>query len=64
MFWVNFQTTNHTFDLVPSLFFIVDQEQIFTLNSSTMAVCAYVNISSVVEFQRWWVLKSKIFAMW
>ena len=22
------------------------------------------NISSVVEFQRWWVLKSKIFAMW
>ena len=21
-------------------------------------------ISSVVEFQRWWVLKSKIFAMW
>ena len=25
-------------------------------------VCS--NISSVVEFQRWWVLKSKIFAMW
>ena len=24
----------------------------------------YNNISSVVEFQRWWVLKSKIFAMW
>ena len=24
----------------------------------------YINISSVVEFQRWWVLKSKIFAMW
>ena len=23
-----------------------------------------INISSVVEFQRWWVLKSKIFAMW
>ena len=23
-----------------------------------------VNISLVVEFQRWWVLKSKIFAMW
>ena len=22
------------------------------------------NISSIVEFQRWWVLKSKIFAMW
>ena len=22
------------------------------------------NISSVVELQRWWVLKSKIFAMW
>ena len=22
----------------------------------------YNNISSVVEFQRWWVLKSKIFA--
>ena len=44
MFWVNFQTTNHTFDLVPSLFFIVDQEQIFTLNSSTMAVCVYVHI--------------------
>ena len=21
----------------------------------------YVNISSVVEFQRWWVLKSKLF---
>ena len=24
----------------------------------------YINISSVVEFQRWWVLESKIFAMW
>ena len=24
----------------------------------------YINISSVVEFQIWWVLKSKIFAMW
>ena len=24
----------------------------------------FINISSVVEFQRWWVLKSKIFAMW
>ena len=23
-----------------------------------------INISSVVEFQRWWVLKIKIFAMW
>ena len=23
-----------------------------------------INISSLVEFQRWWVLKSKIFAMW
>ena len=23
----------------------------------------YINISSVVEFQRWWVLKSKIFAV-
>ena len=26
------------------------------------AVSTYVNISSVVEFQRWWVLKSKLFA--
>ena len=43
MFWGNFQTTNHTFDLVPSLFFNVDQEQIFTLNSLTMAVCMYYN---------------------
>ena len=24
----------------------------------------FINISSVVEFQRWWALKSKIFAMW
>ena len=24
----------------------------------------FIKISSVVEFQRWWVLKSKIFAMW
>ena len=26
--------------------------------------CIEINISSVVEFQRWWVLKSKIFAVW
>ena len=24
--------------------------------------CVLINISSVVEFQRWWVLKSKLFA--
>ena len=24
-------------------------------------LCMYINISSVVEFQRWWVLKSKLF---
>ena len=26
-----------------------------------LAMCTYNNVSSVVEFQRWWVLKSKIF---
>ena len=25
-------------------------------------IYVYINISSVVEFQRWWVLKSKLFA--
>ena len=34
------------------------------LNQHSFATCArgtYINMSSVVEFQKWWVLKSKIF---
>ena len=27
-----------------------------------MYYCMYFNVISVVEFQRWWVLKSKLFA--
>ena len=39
----------------------IDNVEYCTLVSSNGALS---NISSVVEFQRWWALKCKIFAMW
>ena len=34
----------------------------FLFNNYSVEICIEVNISLVVEFQRWWALKSKIFA--
>ena len=50
----------NSFDPLPNIN-ILGFQSLFTRAPSTRL---HNNISSVVEFQRWWVLKSKIFAMW
>ena len=50
----NVHTKYYTRTSVQSLYSLMRQAQL----------SLHINISSVVEFQRWWVLISKIFAMW
>ena len=47
-------------------FWSPDPYSLYVLGRDSFAKSRHIsiNISSVVEFQRWWVLKSKIFAMW
>ena len=65
--WIFFMNVRNFWDFVQFLWPSYKVRTLLTYQQYNVNVewlSIKFNISSVVEFQRWWVLKSKIFAMW